>query len=123
MKPLIPLLLLTLIAAAAGGGAVYVLGPEQVEIVIPENVIIWRQGYIPILVDNELTWIPENGALILLNKSGWENIELIWSENHPQTENITIIWPKNSENYIKAEDIVLIWPENLPYENIRIVWD
>ena len=85
--------------------------------------------------DGELTWIPENEALILVNKSGWENIELIWPEH--QIKNITaflseypieniigdnfiiflseypieLIWPENSENHLIVENIVLIWPE------------
>ena len=90
-----PLLIISvLVAGVVGGSTVYVLGPERV--VIPENVIIRRQGYIPLWVDGELTWIPENEALILINPSGWENIELVWPENHPKTENITIIWPENA---------------------------
>ena len=108
-----PLLILVMVTGVIGGSVVYVLGPERVEIVIPENVIIRRPGHIPLWVNDELTWVPENEALILVNKSGWENIELIWPENHPKTENITLIWPENIRPFV--------WPKI--YENVGyFIW-
>ena len=34
------------------------------EIVVPENVSIWRKGYVPLIVDNTVAWIPEENAVI-----------------------------------------------------------
>ena len=111
MKALIPLLLLTLIAAAAGGGAVYVLGPERV--VLPENVIIWRQGYVPLWIDNELTWVEENRVFVIDN---WDNIPkiVIVADNWENVRPGVIF----SDNVFKVE--IYRWPpivvENISYE-------
>ena len=96
----VSLLILVVIAGVVGGSVVYVLGPVQV--VIPENVIIRRQGHVPLWVDDELIWVEENRVFIL-------------SENVLENVRPRIIFP---DNVFKVT--IYRWPlivvENIAYE-------
>ena len=116
IEKLAPMLVLTaLVTGGVVGSAVYVLGPGRV--VIPENTIIWRQGYVPVWVDNELTWVEENRVIVLPENTRvmvpiWIDNKLVWVEENAIRKDV--IFP---DNFFA---VIYPWPpiklENITYE-------
>ena len=116
IEKLVPMLVLTaLVTGGVVGSAVYVLGPERV--VFPENAIIWRQGYVPVWVDNELTWVEENRVIVLPENTRvmvpiWIDNKLVWVEENVIRKDV--IFPDNFSAIIYPWSPIKL--ENLTYE-------
>lgn len=104
---------------------VALLGPK--EVVIPENILIWRQGYIPVWVDNELKWVEKK--MVFMLKPENEELSLVWPEKAQENENLKIVWSEFTysqlQSYVSTGVLENIAVEVYPYvsEMLKIELD